>query len=296
MRISLSFKIIGSFALIVLLSLAAAVGTGNRLTRSRYNDFAYQLDLNRAESLSTVLGEWTDEAGTSDMPPPFPPPGALYFLPSQDKSSGFRMMDRMMSMDHMGLDRMVVTDLTGRVLLDTANYGRVRLSPENNESILIRHGEVEVGYIYMGRMIPDSRRPADASFLRSAGMMTWIITGVIFIFAMVLGLILTKHIIGPVKTLNAAAREVEGGDLSVRVPENRSDELGELSRGFNSMTESLESADKQRRRLIADSAHELRTPVSLIRARIEMMEEGIYPMDEANLSALSTESERMTHL
>ncbi len=296
MRFSLRFKIIGSFALIVLLSLAAAVGTGNRLTRSRYDDFAYQRDYNRAESLSTALGEWTAEAGISDMTPPFPSPGALYFLPSQEKPTGFRMMDRMMPMEHMGLDRMVVTDLSGRVLLDTADYGKARLSPENKDSTLIRYGEHKVGYLYMGRMIPDSHRPADVLFLRRAGLMTWFITGIIFVFAMVLGLILTKHIIGPVKTLNAAARNVECGDLSVRVPEDRSDELGELSRGFNSMTESLELADKQRRRLIADSAHELRTPVSLIRARIEMMEEGIYPMDEENLSALSTESERLTHL
>ena len=179
MKISLRFKIIGSFALIVLLSLTAAVGTGNRLTRSRYDDFAYQLDLNRAESLSMALGEWTDEAGTSDMPPPFPPPGALYFLPAQDKSPGFRMMDRMMPMDHMGLDRMVVTDLSGRVLLDTADYGKARLSPENKDSTLIRYGENEVGYLYMGRMIPDSRRPADVLFLRRAGLMTWFITGII---------------------------------------------------------------------------------------------------------------------
>jgi len=127
-------------------------------------------------------------------------------------------------------------------------------------------------------------------------MFTWFITGLIFIFAMILGLILTRHIIGPVKILNRAALDVEGGDLSVRVPADRRDELGDLSRGFNTMTGSLESADKQRRRLIADSAHELRTPISLIRARIEMMEEGIYPMDRDGLSALSAESERLIRL
>jgi signal transduction histidine kinase len=304
MKVSLKFKILGSFALIVLLALGLAVGTGNKITRSRYDDYAYQRDWNRAESLSGAFGEWTSEAVKTGTPPPFPPASARFIFPSIDndsnrqKSGGMmsRMMDGRMPMEHMGLDRMVVTDLSGNVLLDVADYRRATLKPDSNAAILIKNAGDEVGYLYVGRMIPDLRRPDDVSVLRVAGMFTWFITGLIFIFAMILGLILTRHIIGPVIILNRAALDVEGGDLSVRVPEDRRDELGDLSRGFNSMTSSLESADKQRRRLIADSAHELRTPISLIRARIEMMEEGIYPMDRNGLSALSAESERLTRL
>jgi len=304
MKYSLRSKILGSFALIVILALAAAVGAGAKLTRSRYDDFAYQQDLGRAESLSAVLGTWTAEAGKSETPPPLPPSVALFFLPFQEKSSPFppsgmmmsRRIDRGMTMEHLELNRIVITDLSGRVLLDTSGYDRERLEQKNLERTVIRNGEKEVGYLYVGRMIPDFHLPAEVPFLRTARMMTWLITAVIFIFAMILGLILTKHITGPVKILNEATRRVEGGDLSTRVPDTRSDELGDLSRGFNSMTEFLDSADRQRRRLIADSAHELRTPVSLIRTRIEMMEEGIYPMDAESLAALSAESERLTRL
>jgi len=298
MKYTLRSKILGSFALIVILALAAAVGAGAKLTRSRYDDFAYQQDLGRAESLSAVLGEWTVEAGESENPPPLPPSVALYFLPFQEKPGMMmnRRIDIGMPMAHMELNRIVITDLSGRVLLDTSGYDRERLEQKNLERTVIRNGENEVGYLYVGRMIPDFHLPAEVPFLRTARKMTWLITAVIFIFAMILGLILTKHITGPVKILNEATRRVEGGDLSARVPDTRSDELGDLSRGFNSMTGFLDSADRQRRRLIADSAHELRTPVSLIRTRIEMMEEGIYPMDAESLAALSAESERLTRL
>ena len=84
MKSSLRFKILGSFALIVLLALGAAVGTGAKLTRSRYDRFALQRDVDKAESLSTALGEWTAEAGSSETPPPLPPSVALFFLPFQD--------------------------------------------------------------------------------------------------------------------------------------------------------------------------------------------------------------------
>lgn len=206
------------------------------------------------------------------------------------------MMDGRMDSEHMGFDRMVITDLSGNVLLDAANYNRHELNPEKGEGVLILKDDETLGYLYLGNMIPDQRRPDEISVLQGASKATWFITGFIFVIAMILGLILTRHIIGPIKVLNQAANDVEGGDLSIRVPEERRDELGELSRGFNSMTESLESADRQRRRLVADSAHELRTPISLIRTRIEMMEEGIYPMDAESLSALSAESERLTRL
>jgi len=201
MKISLRFKILGSFALIVILALGAAVGTGARLTRSRYNDFAYRQDLGKAESLSLLLGSWTEKASQSETLPPLPPSVAFFSMS--------RMKDRGMPMDHNELE------------------------------------EKEVGYLYVGRMIPEFHHPVDMPFLRKARLMTWLITAVIFVFSMILGLLLTRHITIPVKILNMATRKVEEGDLSIRVPDSRSDELGDLSRGFNSMASFLESADKR---------------------------------------------------
>ena len=315
MRISLSAKIIGSFSLIVLLSLGTAVGMGNRIIRNRYDEYSYQMDVNRARGLARMLGSWTAGAdeGATEVPLPILKPLITPFSPDfmddegPESHHGDRdfmdlMMDRMAgprtenSPDLPGIDRMVITDMDGKVLLDTADYGKSELNPENRQPVEIRNGRTPVGYIYWGRMVPGIDPAGDISFFRSAGRIVWFFTAFIFLFAMGLALLLTRNIIGPVKRLNRAASEVESGDLSVRVPENRNDELGDLSRGFNSMTASLEHEDYRRRRLIADSAHELRTPVSLIRARIEMMEEGIYPMDADGLAALSEESGRLVRL
>lgn len=302
MKIPLRVKILASFALIVLLALGTAVGAGNRLTRIRFDDYSYRRDLARAAFLAPVLSDWmisVREGGDVRLPFPQEPPPTPERVP-RERRGAEKVLDSMTGRrgrpGPMAFDRIVVTDSQGAVLLDTTGEERLQISPDLYEHAVIR-GESEVlGYLYVGRMIPDSSPEDDISFFKAVGVATWGVAAVVFIVAMALGVLLTRHIVGPVTRLNTAAQSVGKGDLSVRVPSERSDELGELSRAFNDMASSLESAEDRRRRFIADSAHELRTPVSLIRARIEMMEEGIYSLDSENLAALSTETERLNML
>jgi two-component system sensor histidine kinase BaeS len=227
---------------------------------------------------------------------PMMPGGAPDNDRMRDMMGDMMMGRRDWNRETLGLDRLVITDTAGTVLWNNSEYREDILSPEGRRSVAIRHRGRNVGYLYLGRMIPDIAGPPEISLIRSVGVVTWIVAGFVFLIALALGSLLTRHIIRPVKILNRAAGDVESGRLDTRVPDSRKDEMGDLSRSFNSMTASLESADRQRRRLVADSAHELRTPVSLIRARIEMMEEGVYPMDAVNLAALSDEAQRLSRL
>jgi len=291
MKFSLRGKILGSFALVVLLALSTAVGTGNRLTRSRYYNFAFERDFARAKWLSKELGEWNSAAGgAAEL-------GMRHSMPPHI-GGGMRMMGRGPHMMGDSADsHIVITDLSGKVLYDGAGYDRERLSPDTPRRVPVYDEDnAKVGYLYMGQMIPGAQLSAELLEIRRAGVISWLVTLLIFVFAMILGLVITENIIRPIRVLNQAAREVEGGNLSARVPGGRKDELGDLSRGFNSMTASLEHAAAQRRRLIADSAHELRTPISLIQARVEMMEEGVYPLDADALTALSAEAKRLAAL
>lgn len=79
----------------------------------------------------------------------------------------------------------------------------------------------------------------------------------------------------PLREIDAAARELTAGDRSVRVTPTTDDEIGRLGTSFNAMAAELESADAQRRRFIADAAHELRTPVSGLLAMTENLDDGI---------------------
>ncbi len=107
---------------------------------------------------------------------------------------------------------------------------------------------------------------------------------------------LVKHITSPVTALHKASDSIAKGDFKIRVNIYRHDELGDLANGFNLMAESLEAAEKWKQRIIADSAHELRTPVSLIQGHLEMMLEGVYPMDREGIQTIFDETLLLTSL
>jgi two-component system OmpR family sensor kinase/two-component system sensor histidine kinase BaeS len=91
--------------------------------------------------------------------------------------------------------------------------------------------------------------------------------------------------INPLSEVIAAAQAVSQGDLSARVPvDARNDDLTALSIHFNHMADELERSDRQRRNLLADIAHELRTPITILRGRLEGILDGVYPADEAHIA------------
>jgi len=93
----------------------------------------------------------------------------------------------------------------------------------------------------------------------------------------------------PLRQLTGAARALAAGDMAVRVRPARVREVGELAGAFNSMAESLVRADEQRRQLTADVAHELRTPLAIIKGRLEGIQDGIYRADDEQIGGLLDE-------
>lgn len=80
----------------------------------------------------------------------------------------------------------------------------------------------------------------------------------------------------PMEQIFNAIDSIAEGDLSVRVPENKSDMFSELINRFNKMVDELERAEQQRRNLTADIAHELRTPLHIIQGNLEGIIDGVY--------------------
>jgi len=86
--------------------------------------------------------------------------------------------------------------------------------------------------------------------------------------------------------LAVAAERIERGDYSTRVEESGPPPVRSLSRAFNQMSERLAVLESSRRTFLADVAHELRTPLSIIEGQIEAIEDGIYPADAAHLAPI----------
>jgi signal transduction histidine kinase len=102
--------------------------------------------------------------------------------------------------------------------------------------------------------------------------------------ALVLGVVLFAQITAPLQLLTMAAERIEHGDLNARVPVRTRDELGRVSGAFNAMADSLAQSQTARRNLVADIAHELRTPLTVMRANLEAMQDGLLPLNVAQVN------------
>lgn len=105
-----------------------------------------------------------------------------------------------------------------------------------------------------------------------------------------------RRFAAPLADVMAAADRVSAGDYAVRVQERGPQDVRRLSRAFNEMTERLGSNEDRRRQLLADVTHELRTPLSVIRAHLEAIADGLYPADPEHLGRIVEETAVMSRL
>jgi signal transduction histidine kinase len=105
-----------------------------------------------------------------------------------------------------------------------------------------------------------------------------------------------RRMLGPVGEVMEAADRVAGGDYTTRLEERGPREIRRLVRSFNAMTGRLASGERQRRDLLADLAHELRTPLSVIQGNVEGVLDGVYEPDRAHLEPVLEETRVMARL
>jgi two-component system sensor histidine kinase BaeS len=114
--------------------------------------------------------------------------------------------------------------------------------------------------------------------------------------ALLLGAGLAHWLSRRVCSLADATESLTRGNYAVRVDPDGEDELGRLARGFNTLAATLGAAQKARQQWIADIAHELRTPLSILRGEIEALQDGVRPLTPAAVASLGSEAARLARL
>lgn len=108
--------------------------------------------------------------------------------------------------------------------------------------------------------------------------------------------LLAHGMTSPLRQMTSAAREMAAGRSPGPVRTTSRDEVGELARAFTSMADDLATADTQRRDLLANVAHELRTPVAALRAQLENLVDGVRPADGVALAEVLGQVEDLAGL
>jgi signal transduction histidine kinase len=107
---------------------------------------------------------------------------------------------------------------------------------------------------------------------------------------------LARGMTQPLRDMAKAARRMEGGDYGQRVVTSSRDEVGQLAVAFNRMSSELESLERVRRDLVANVSHELKTPISALRAHLENLLDGVERAEPATLQVMLAQSERLGRL
>ncbi len=105
--------------------------------------------------------------------------------------------------------------------------------------------------------------------------------------------LLSRRLLRSVHHLTLAAKRISNGDFSQRIAETGKDEIGELNKTFNMMTDRLENTNIHRKNLMADIAHEIRTPVSNIQGYIEAVKDNVLPPNTKTIDIIHGQ---VTHL
>lgn len=195
----------------------------------------------------------------------------------------------------------LLADDKGKVVFDSSekDVGRRLSRREKSRAVPITAtGDEDVlGYLLLAfPSRPDGLGALEQSFLNRMRDVLLIGAALAVGLGLVVGLLLSRRLAAPLQRLSAAARAVAGGNLSQQVEVEGSAEIAEVGRAFNEMTTALEEAETLRQNMVADVAHELRTPLSVVQGNLQAILDDVYALDKAEISRLYDETRLLSRL
>lgn len=170
--------------------------------------------------------------------------------------------------------------------------------PENVKRAVLKPIEWQakaVGYLgYVPR--PDALESIERLYLQRQHYAFGAIGLGMLAAALLLGAGLSGWLSRRIRNLAGATESLIHGNYDVRLRPEGHDELARLARDFNTLAETLAAARQARRKWIADIAHELRTPLSIVRGEIEALQDGVRPLDRDAINSLAGEAARLARL
>ncbi len=146
------------------------------------------------------------------------------------------------------------------------------------------------------RFDPSDPRRAEESFLDNVNWAAAISAILAVLLALVLGMALARTLTRPLHELTAATKAMAGGKLDQRVTVRSRDEIGVLAASFNQMSADLARASQLRKQMTADLAHDLRTPLSILRGYTEGLKDEHLQGSPAIFSLMHGEVEHLQRL
>jgi len=274
-RHSLQFRLLVAFTLVIVVTIGSIFFFLYQATRSEIGRFEERAESMQAGRIEFELSQYYQLQRSWEGIQPFVEQwGNLY---------GWQI---------------ILTDSSGTVVADSeGELLEEQYHPDSpGRAIFFPWAEGAVGTLYINRGAAEVDIASLSILYNSMGrFLLW--GGLVAVaIALLLTFFLSRRILAPVKALTSATKRVGSGDFSQKVKIKDKGELGELAQAFNAMASDLEHIEKLRRNMVADVAHELRTPLSNVRGYLEAIRDGVIKSDANTIRSLTEEAMLLSRL
>lgn len=142
----------------------------------------------------------------------------------------------------------------------------------------------------------DVAHPLEEGFFKAQKKAYFILGGGIFILAIIISYLLSRHLLAPIKELMKGTKAMSSFDFDTVIDVSSKDELGRLATDFNRMAATLKQYEKIKKNWISDISHELRTPISILKGKVESFQDGIRKVTPEALDSLHADIKRLEKL
>lgn len=301
---SLWVKLMGAFVLIILIGTGMVVFLVSQTTSDQFALYTTQAGQQQAVQLAPLAADYYSRSGSwvgieAALGNPWG-----YQMSASDMMDGDMMMGNMGRWSGSGMNdswmmeemqtaltnRILLAQLDGTVIVDSsAQWIGNQLQPDD----LAKGAPIIVGGQQVATLIItplDTPATPAADFLNTVNRSAVFAGVAAATIALILGSLLFIQITRPLRRLSAAAQGIAAGDLSQRVSVGSRDEIGRVALTFNRMAETLQHYEGERRNMMGDIAHDLRTPLSIIQSNLEAMLDGLLPTTQEELTSLHQET------
>jgi signal transduction histidine kinase len=280
---SLQFRLMAAFVLVIMVTIGTASFFVARATFQEYDAYqerANQVNANRIQFLLTN-----------------------FYFANRSWEGVQTLVEQLAA---MGSGRIIITDESGIVVSDSQKelVGNAYRIVDEGISLMLPVITISPSYQpgpqanLLGVLYITPESTSALGLYMSTALSRYLLWGGLIALglALVVTFFISQRIVSPIRVLTATARQLGKGDFTQRVQVKDKGEVGELARTFNSMANDLERTEKLKTNMVADIAHELRTPLSNVSGYLEAIRDGVVKPDTATISSLSEEVDLLSRL
>jgi two-component system OmpR family sensor kinase/two-component system sensor histidine kinase BaeS len=193
---------------------------------------------------------------------------------------------------------LIVADASGQIVFDSSRRraGETLSQTERDAATSLQEQDQTIGYLVFTPGPVIELHPTEQFFISQVQRNLVLAALIATAIGAVLGLLFSRTLTRPLNRLVVAARAIAAKDLTHRAEPGGTVEVANVAHAFNDMADSLQKAEQLRRNLVADVAHELRTPLSVMQGTLTAQLDGVFPLDLGETAKLYDETRLLSRL